>query len=54
MEQETMGTIKFYEDKIVTKKDGVVSTWSKFLGDHTNYINYNDINWKLKDTKKES
>jgi hypothetical protein len=49
---ETLGTIKFLEDRIITNKNGLIETWITGGGDPYNYITYNGITYKLLNGKK--
>lgn len=49
-----IGTIKFYDDKIVTIKGGLMEVWTKCVGDDGIFIVYNETRWKLSKTKEIS
>jgi len=45
---EILGTIKILDGKIITKKEGVTETWSRWLtGDESTFIVYDDITYRL-------
>lgn len=44
---EVLGTIKFLEDRIITKKNGVEEVWKKTIVLGTQYIKYNGYNYSL-------
>ena len=45
---EILGTIKILDGKIITKKEGVTETWSRWLtGDESTFIVYDGITYRL-------
>lgn len=46
-----MGKIKFFSDKIITTKNGVVETWVKVGGDENKFIVYQQQRFKLSKSK---
>jgi hypothetical protein len=48
---EEIGTIRFLEGKIITKKEGVTQVWTKNGGDPNSFIVWNDTIWRLHSTK---
>ena len=40
---EVLGTIKILDDRIITKKDGLVETWSRWSGDENSFIVYDGV-----------
>ncbi len=51
---EVLGTIKILDGKIITKKEGVIETWSRWTGDENSFIVYDDIRYKLMKSDGES
>ena len=44
---EVLGTIKILDDRIITKKDGLVETWSRWSGDENSFIVYDGVRYRL-------
>ena len=44
---DSLGTIKIMEGRIITKKSDITQVWSTGGGDPYNYIVYNGITYKL-------
>lgn len=45
---ETLGIIKFVDlDRIITTKDGVTQTWSRFAGNSNHFIVWSGVVYKL-------
>jgi hypothetical protein len=44
---EVLGTIKFLEDRIITKKNGVEQVWKKTIVLGSQYIKHNGYNYSL-------
>jgi hypothetical protein len=44
---EILGTIKITDDKIITKKEKISETWSRWSGDDSIFIVYDGIRYKL-------
>lgn len=49
-----MGTIKFFEDKIITINGGIMEIWTRWVGDDGIFIVFNGIRWKLSKTREIS
>lgn len=49
---EVLGTIKFFEDKIITKKkNGVVEVWKRQANVGLEYIKWNGNLWTLQNSE---
>jgi len=44
---DSLGTIKIMEGRIITKKDEKTEVWSQGGGDPNNYIVYNGLTYRL-------